>query len=211
MDLQTLFASTAAPLLSLKEPFMYQYSPELPGTILQQSPEPGTSISGPTALELVVSRGMENEMIKVPALTGLSISAALAIIGDAGVRFTFSQRAPGRGENPETVLSQTPAAETLAAANTEISLVVSSPVELKAGEVFGLFSYTLPINPYPLPVSLEAQLPTGTRQSIVTMNHPGGKFTVPYRLPAGSTLILSMLGREIYREEVSLPRGLDQL
>jgi beta-lactam-binding protein with PASTA domain len=214
MDLQTLFASTVAPLLSLKEPFMYQYSPELPGTILQQSPEPGTSISGPTALELVVSRGLENEMIRVPALTGLSINAALAIIGDAGVRFTFSQRAPGRGENPETVLSQTPAAETLAAATTELSLVVSSPVALNAGEVFALFSYTLPINPYPLRVSLEALLPTGTRQPIVTMNHPGGKFTVPYRLPTGSTLILSMLGREIYREEVSIPTGapsLDQL
>ncbi|GHV75927.1 PASTA domain-containing protein [Spirochaetia bacterium] len=214
MDLQTLFASTATPLLSLKEPFMYQYSPELPGTILQQRPEPGTSISGPTALELVVSRGLENELIRVPALTGLSINAALAIIGDAGIRFTFSPRPPRRGENPETVLSQAPAAETLVAVNTELSLVVSSPVELKAGEVFALFSYTLPVNPYPLPVSLEAMLPTGTRQSIITMNHPGGKFTVPYRLPAGSTLILSMLGRELYREEVSFPTGapsLDQL
>ena len=150
-------------------------------------------------------------MIRVPALTGLSISAALAIIGDSGIRFTFSQCTPNRGENPETVLSQIPAAETLATADTELSLVVSSPVELKAGEVFALFSYTLPINPYPLPVSLEAQLPTGTRQSIVTMNHPGGKFTVPYRLPIGSILILSMLGRELYREEVSPPTwGLDQ-
>jgi beta-lactam-binding protein with PASTA domain len=212
MYLQTLFASAAAPLLSLKEPFLYQYSPEPPGTILQQSPEPGTNISGPTVLELVVSRGLENELTRVPALTGLSINAALAILGDAGLRFTFSQRTPGRSEQPETVLSQTPAAETLVAANTELSLEVSSPAKLQAGEVFALFSYTLPANPYPLPVSLEAILPTGTRQSIITMNHPGGKFTVPYRLPTGSTLILSMLGRELYREEVSLPVwGLDQL
>jgi beta-lactam-binding protein with PASTA domain len=204
MDLQTLFASTAVPLVSLKEPFMYQYSPEAPGTILQQRPEPGTAISGPLALELVISRGMENEMIRTPELTGLSIGEVLERIGELGLRVTFSQRPPSRTEQPETVLSQTPAAETSVAADTELSLVVSSPKVLKAGEVFTIFSYSLPVNPYPLPVSLEAMLPTGERRSLVTVNHPGGEFTVPYRLPAGSILILSILGRELYREEVSL-------
>jgi hypothetical protein len=48
-------------------------------------------------------------------------------------------------------------------------------------------------------------LPSGERRSLITVNHPGGKFTVPYRLPSGSILILSMLNRELYREEISLP------
>jgi beta-lactam-binding protein with PASTA domain len=214
MDLQTLFASSSMPLLSLKEPFMYQYSPEAPGTILEQSPEPGSAVSGPTVLELVISRGLENEMIPVPELIGLSIEEALERIGTAGLRFVFSQRPPGRGEKPEMVLSQSPAAGTMAAANTELSLVVSDPAALGAGEVFGIFSYTLPINPYPLSVSLEAMLPTGERRTLITVNHPGGKFTVPYRLPVDSTLILSMLGRELYREGIARPVeafSLDQL
>jgi beta-lactam-binding protein with PASTA domain len=213
VDIQTLFASAGGyagtiaglPLLSLKEPFMYQYSPEAPGTILQQSPEPGSPISGPTALELVISRGVEKEMITIPEFAGLSIDEALALLGETGMPFEFSQRPPRDGEKPETVLSQSPTAGTIAAANTELSLVASEPVELADGEVFALFAYTLPPNPYPLPVSLEAILSDGERRFLITMNHPGGKFVVPYRLPAGSTLILSMLNRELYREGISFP------
>jgi beta-lactam-binding protein with PASTA domain len=220
VDIQTLFASaggyagTGLPLLSLKEPFMYQYSPEPPGAILQQSPEPGSPISGPTVLELVVSRGLERELIAIPEFTGLSIEAALALLGETGAPFVFSRRPPRSGEKPETVLSQSPAALTVVAANTELSLVVGEPMELAEGEVFGLFSYSLPPNPYPLPVSLEAILPDGERRFLVTVNHPGGRFVVPYRLPAGATLILSMLNRELYREEISFPAetlSLDQL
>jgi beta-lactam-binding protein with PASTA domain len=193
---------------------MYQYSPEPPGVILQQSPEPGSAISGPTILELVISRGPENEMITVPELTGLSINAALDILGKLGAPFMFSQRPPRNGETPETVLSQSPAAGAIASANTELSLVASAPVELAEGEVFALFSYTLPLNPYPLLTSLEAILPSGERRSLAAMNHPGGRFVVPYRLPVGSTLILSMLNRELYREEITFQGetlSLDQL
>jgi beta-lactam-binding protein with PASTA domain len=220
MDIQTLFASAGAyatglPLLSLKEPFMYQYSPEAPGTILQQSPEPGSPVSGPTVLELVISRGLENEMIAIPELTGLSIDAALALLGETGAPFTFSQRPPRSGEKPETILSQSPVAGTVVAITTELSLVASAPEELAEGEVFDLFSYNLPPNPYPLAVSLEAILPTGERRTLAAMNHPGGRFVVPYRLPAGSTLILSRLNRELYREEIAFPAvetfSLDQL
>jgi beta-lactam-binding protein with PASTA domain len=222
VDIQTLFASgvgyagtiAGPPLLSLKEPFMYQYSPEAPGAILQQNPEPGSPISGPTVLELVISRGLEKDLITIPELSGLPIDAALALLGELGAPFAFSQRPPRSGERPETVLSQSPAAGTIAAANTELSLVVSEPVKLAEGEVFALFSYILPPNPYPLPVSLEAILPDGQRRLLITVNHPGGKFIVPYRLPVGSTLILSMLNRELYREEIAFPAGelfLDQL
>jgi hypothetical protein len=144
-------------------------------------------------------------MITIPELTGLSIGEALELLGKSGLRFTFTQREGRGGEKPETVVSQTPAAETLATNNIEVALMVIAPVDLKEGELFGLFSYTLPNNPYPLPVTLDALLPTGERRPLITMNHPGGKFIIPYRLPAGTTLVLSMLNRELYREEISLP------
>jgi hypothetical protein len=60
----------------------------------------------------------------------------------------------------------------------------------------------MPKNPYPLPVRLEALLPSGEQTRIINVDYPGGKFTVPYRLPVGSVLILSMMNREIYREIV---------
>jgi beta-lactam-binding protein with PASTA domain len=216
MDLRTLFASTGniQPLLSLKEPFMYQFSAEPAGTILRQSPEPGTHISGPMVLEFVVSRGLENAITRVPALTGLSVSDALEQIGKAGIGFSFSLRPVRENETAETVVYQEPPAESSVAVNTVVFVMLGAPLQVDEGEVFGLFSYTLPENPYPLPVSLEALLPSGERRLLASINHPGGDFTLPYRLPLGASLILSMLNREIYREEIQPPLdalSLDQL
>jgi beta-lactam-binding protein with PASTA domain len=208
MDLQTLFASggsSVLPLLSLKEPFMYEYSSEAPGIILQQRPLPGTDISGPMTLEFVVSRGPENAVLTVPQLTGLSISGALEQIGRSGVDFTFSVRPPQAGEKGETVVYQDPAGNTSAPANTTVRFTVTPPADLKSGEVFRLFRHTLPKNPYPLSVRLDAILESGERRRIITVEYSGGEFTVPYRLPVGTVLVLSMLNREMYRETVAPP------
>jgi beta-lactam-binding protein with PASTA domain len=213
IDLQTLFASSgsfagntpAQPLISLKEPFMYEYSPEAAGTILQQKPEPGTAISGPVVLELAVSRGPENAMITIPELTGLSAAEAMEQIGRSGVDFVFTLRPARPNEKPETVVYQNPPGNSQAAANVRVSITVAVPEVLEEGEVFGLFKYTISKNPYPLAVRLEALLPSGERRRLITVEYSGGDFTVPYRLPAGTALILSMLNREIYRETVTLP------
>jgi len=203
MDLQTLIASAGNnPLLTLKEPLIYDFSPETPGTILRQKPEPGTDISGPMSLEFVVSQGQEHALLTVPQLTGLSLSSVLEQIGRMGIVFEFSLREIHEGEKGEMVVYQTPAAGTSIAANVVIDLVVSAPAQLKEGEVCKLFAYTMPKNPYPLPVRLEALLPSGERVRLISVEYPGGKFTVPYRLPVNSVLILSMMNREIYREEV---------
>jgi beta-lactam-binding protein with PASTA domain len=219
MDIQALFAEanpSSLPLLSLKEPLIYEYSAEAPGTILQQKPEPGEGISGPTALEFVVSRGPENAVVTVPNFTGLTIPAAIAELSRSGVDFVFSLR-PGRGgEEGEMVVYQDPAAETQIPANTPVKLLVSSPSEVPEGEIFGLFSYTIPKNPYPLELRLEALLPGGGRTELINVLYRGGNFTVPYRLPPGAVLILSMLNRELYRETLVSPEppeslSLDQL
>ncbi|MDR3356805.1 MAG: PASTA domain-containing protein [Spirochaetaceae bacterium] len=59
MELQTMFASNPRPLLILKEPFVYRRSGKPAGTILEQSPAPGTNIFSPVELELVVSGGTD--------------------------------------------------------------------------------------------------------------------------------------------------------
>jgi beta-lactam-binding protein with PASTA domain len=224
MDIQALFVTgaggtaaggaSALPLLILKEPFMYEYSTEAPGTILQQKPEAGTSVSGPMTLEFVVSRGPENAMLTVPLLTGLPLPEALEQISRSGVDFTFSLRPPREGEKGETVVAQQPLGNASIPANAMVRVTVTFPDSLESGEVFRLFRYTLPKNPYPLSVRLEAILPSGERRRIITVEYPGGEFTAPYRLPLGTILVLSMLNREMYRETVNPeaePLSLDQL
>ncbi|GHU75859.1 PASTA domain-containing protein [Spirochaetia bacterium] len=213
LDLQALAAAAgnASPVaITLKEPFMYEFSPEPSGTILKQKPEPGAGISGPTALELVVSRGAEEAAVKMPALTDLPMAKALETIGAAGIAFTVTLQPVSGRQSPGIVLSQDPPAGTVLAADARIALTVTSPLNrLNAkGEVFSLFRYEMPRNPYPLTVLLEALLPAqgntpGERRELFRSEHPGGELTVPYLLPEGSTLILSMLNREIYRETVT--------
>jgi beta-lactam-binding protein with PASTA domain len=214
IELQTLFASAPQPLLTLKEPFLYEYSPEPPGTILQQAPLPGTGISEPMELELVVSRGKEEVLITVPALVGLSITDALKQISGTGINFIFSVRDARGTDRPGTVAAQDPAGQALVTVNTPVMIQVVPP-EPAEGLVFGLFRYALEQNPYPLNVRLDALLPTGETQTLLTAKYPGGEFTVPYELPAGSALVLSMQGREIHREVIDGPSPdilyLDQL
>ncbi|MDR2759748.1 MAG: PASTA domain-containing protein [Spirochaetaceae bacterium] len=214
MELRALFAAAAQPLLSLKEPFLYEYSPEPAGIILQQAPLPGTGISEPMELQLVVSRGREEILITVPSLVGLSIADALKRISGAGINFTFDIWQAGGGDRPGTVADQDPAGQALVTVNTPVLIRVVPPEPAK-GLVFGLFRYTLERNPYPLAVRLDAILPSGETTSLIAANYPGGEFTVPYELPPGSVLVLFMLDREIYREEIPVPSPdilyLDQL
>lgn len=203
MDLQTLIASSGgSPLLSLKEPLMYDYSGEAPGVILSQKPEPGTDISGPVVLEFVVSRGPEDALVMVPRLAGLSITEALEQLGSSGIGFAFTLREIRPGEPGETVIFQDPQPDTGVPSNTVVHLTATVPAEIAEGEAADLFSYTIPQNPYPLAVRLEALLPGGERVRLISTEFSGGEFTVPYRLPAGSVLVLSMLNRELHRETV---------
>ena len=202
MHLQTLFSTSARPLLSLREPPMYRFSSESAGTILEQKPLPGIEISGPTKLEVIVSRGPENSMVKVPDLVGLPIADATDRIRESGVFFTFTVRQAQGKENAGTIVSQLPAGQTVVSANTRVAVVVASPSKLAEGEVFGLFERELPAYPYPLSTQLDALLPTGERRRIFAVNHPGGAFSAPYVLPEGSVLILTVLNREVFREEV---------
>jgi len=201
MDLQTVYASSGSvPLITLKEPLMYEFSSENPGTILAQKPEAGTDISGPIVIEFVVSRGRENATVTVPQLTGLEITRALEVISDSNINFRFSEREKRGDEKGESVVYQTPSAGTVTSANSVVEITVTTPDNLDANEISGIYRYTIPPNPYPLEVRLEALLPTGERLRLITVNYSGGEFTVPYKLPIGSILVLAMLNREINRE-----------
>jgi beta-lactam-binding protein with PASTA domain len=202
MDLQVIHTEAGGvPLFKIKEPLSYEFSSENPGTVLVQSPEPGTDISGPTELVFVVSKGRENETVTVPQLTGLDIAKALELISTSGINFRFSTRPRNEDEKGETVVMQVPAANASVPANTVVQLTVTNPERQGDGEVFGIFRYNIPLNPYPLSVRLDVIQGTD-RSRLFSTNYMGGEFTVPYKLPAGSMLVISMSNRELHRETV---------
>jgi beta-lactam-binding protein with PASTA domain len=201
LELQSFNANVPEMTITIKEPFMYQYSNDAAGTVLQQSPMPGTDITGTVTLELVVSRGLENTRITVPNLTGISFSDAVARLGQLRAGFSFTLINAGEGQTPGAIISQNPAGGTEINADGKVTLIAAAPAAA-AGETAGLFKFNLPLNPYPLPLTVEAELPSGARQGLVSTNHAGGEFSIPYVLPSGSVIILSMVDREIYRQTV---------
>jgi len=208
MDIQSINAAAAGLyLFTIKEPIMYQFSSEPQGTILAQKPPQGGEISGPIEMEFVVSKGRENLTVTVPQLTDLTHSAALSAISSSGINYKFTLREKTGNERGETVVSQSPVASTVISLSNTVQLTITPPDRVGANEVFGLFTYRIPQNPYPLAVRLEALLPTGVTQRLFTVNFIGGDFTVPYKLPKDSELILTMLNRELHREKAVSAAG----
>jgi beta-lactam-binding protein with PASTA domain len=205
IHLQTLFTSTTVPLLSVKEPPLYKYNAAPAGTILEQDPSPDTPLSGPVQLIFVVSRGAENAQVAVPAITGLRLADAYAVMAKSDVIFDFSSRAPEGRETSGTVVSQMPAENALVNTKSRVAAVVAMPAESSNGLVYGIFAETLPLYPYPFQIKLEAVSPAGERSTLVSMKHPGDRLTIPYAVPAGTVLVLTILNKEVATVEVREP------
>ncbi|MDR2510238.1 MAG: PASTA domain-containing protein [Spirochaetaceae bacterium] len=203
-EFRTMFGVSEAPLLVIKEPVMYQYSTEPVDTILEQDPLPGTPVSGPAELRFIVSKGAEALNINMPSLLGMEIDEAVRILGKAGIRWIFTVRPPLAGEEPMTITAQDPAGTYSIPANRPASLVAAGyrPQDIPQNESAGLFSYRMPENPFPMQTDLDIIFPAGDRKKLVSVEHFGGEFTYPYRVPRGSTLVLSLLGKEKYRETI---------
>ncbi len=200
LHLQSLF-SASRPLVTVREPPMYRFDEAAPGVILEQKPLPGTEISGSTVLDVIVSKGPESRKATVPAFLGLSLPAAVAAAENDSFTVDFSMRQAKSGEPQGTVVDQQPAAGSEAKVTDRIKVILTPPASVQ-GQVNGIYTHSLQEYPYPVPVKLEAIKPAGQRILLASMKHPGGNFSIPFSLPAGSTFVLSVLDREIARTEV---------
>ncbi len=203
INLQTLFTSGSVPLLSVREPVLYRFSPEPAGTILEQDPEPETAITEPIQVSFVVSRGAENNQVTVPAITGRSIVEIISLMEQTDLIFNFTARNPQQGETAGTVVSQLPAGDTRVPEFSVIDAVVAMPAVPPSGYVYGIFREELPEYPYPFQITLDVILPSGERREYVSVRHPGGIFSVPYLLPEGSMISLNVLNRETRLYEIA--------
>ncbi|HWR10403.1 MAG TPA: PASTA domain-containing protein [Rectinemataceae bacterium] len=200
LQLQSLFSSTKT-LVTVRDPPVYRFDESAAGTILEQKPLPGEQISGPTVLDLIVSKGPESLKAKVPSFMDLPMAAAIDSAEKSAFIVDFSMRQAKADETQGKVVDQQPKAETEAKVNDRIKVVISSPAPAQ-GIINGIYVYALPEYPYPVPVKLEAIKPAGQRVLIASLKHPGGNFSVPFSLPEGSSFVLSVQDREIARTEV---------
>lgn len=200
LHLQALFAASH-PLVTIREPPVYVFDESPAGRIIGQKPVPGTEISGPTVLEVIVSKGPEKKKAKVPSFVGLGLGAAVEAAEAGPFVVDFSMRQPKANEKAGTVVEQKPAAEEDSPVSDRVKVVLAAPAP-EQGIVSGIYMYTMTDYPYPVPVRLEALRPDGRRSLVAELNHPGGSFSMPFSLPAGTTLIFSVLDKETARSEV---------
>lgn len=201
MHLQTLF-TTYGPLLHIKRPVIKVHDETEPGTILEQSPEPGTKISGVTNLELVVSKGPEKQLKIVDNYVGMGFESAIDKLASRGLPFRFTVENPEEEVTPGTIISQKPTPGESVSDSTVRELTMSEPDDIEEGYVFGVLKRTLPEYPILVDVTLEAISTEGKRREILRTKHPGGEVSIPYILEENTLLILSVFEKEIIRYTV---------
>ncbi|NNN03125.1 MAG: Stk1 family PASTA domain-containing Ser/Thr kinase [Acidimicrobiaceae bacterium] len=115
------------------------------GTVISTNPKAGVRVSATTAIVLTVSSGLPD--VTVPPVVGLSVSAATTAIQKANLHVTISSTTTLSGP-PNTVLSQSPIASTLARSESFVTIYVlaagsSYPVPNVQGQSPSLAGATL--------------------------------------------------------------------
>ena len=91
-------------------------------------------------------------------------------------------------------------AEELVANYTHVAVEFAFSRQAQGGNVYGIFEDVLTNYPYPVPIKLTAEPEDGDAYTIVTFSHPGGVVTIPYAVPRGTELVLSVVSSAGERE-----------
>lgn len=203
IKLQTLFSGNRT-LITIAEP-LYKADDSEAGTILGQNPPPGTQISQPVELELVVSRGPSYEQTRVPNLIGMTVQEMLAQMSRTKIAFDFTARSATTEEvaagKEGTIVAQAPSSE-FVPNHSRLSVEFAFPTKPVNGDTYGIFTVQLPAYPYALNMQVQAVKSDGSTSTLTSFSHPGGQLTVPYALPKGTQLILLVEGRETAKTQV---------
>lgn len=201
LKLQTLFAGQTKPLIVLGTP---KYKPDLSdaGTILEQDPPAGTSISEPVTVELVVSRGPNYENTRPPKVVGQSVNDLLQTITRSKVVFDIKSHIALDDEKIGTVVSQQTFDSEFVPNYSRVEIEMAMPDKPINDNVYGIFEAKLADYPYPVPMKLEAVPEEGNSYTILSFSHPGGNVTIPYAVPKGTELVLYVVEKVASRQTV---------
>jgi beta-lactam-binding protein with PASTA domain len=202
LHLKTLFASQAQPLITLGNDPTYINNSAPEGTVLEQQPVAGTSLSAPVALKMIVSRGPKGQTVKVGAYTNQSWTDALVSLSADNFPFQISLRKADPNEKPGQFVSQAPVAGAELAKGTPINLTLTEPTPLPDGRVFRLLVTTLP--EYPIMIDLKVTLKKLSAESVILlqMKHPGGVFHLPYFGTPGDIITIQVLDKDVFSQKV---------
>ena len=200
MTIQTTFAGMAKAPIKLASP---EYIPDQApaGTILEQDPPAGTSISDPVTVQLIVSRGPTYENTKVPYIIGQSVNDLLQTISWSKVVFDITTHTASEGETAGTVTGMTKPEDEYVKNYTRIPVEMAMPKGDLNDNEYGIFQTTLANYPFPTNMRLEAIPAEGNAYNVVSFVHPGGNLTVPYAVKHGTTLAL-YVGDKIVAKKV---------
>jgi len=202
MKLQTLFAGQIKPLIVLAEP---EYKPDSTeaGTILEQDPPAGTRISEPVTVQLVVSRGPNYENTRAPYLIGQGVNDLLQTIARSKLVFDISSHKADGDEKPGTVVDQQAFDSEYVPNYTRVSVTMALPAGEYNENMYGIYEEKVPDYPYPVPMKIEAYPPEGDSYTLISFNHPGGNVTIPYVVPKGTVLELSIVNKVFSKKSVN--------
>ena len=194
MDLQTMFAGHAQPLIVLAEP---EYKPDVSeaGTILAQDIPEGTDIAEPVTIHLTVSRGPSYENTRVPKLIGLSVNDILAVIARSRIIFDFTSHHAKNDEKAGTVVGQQEFEGEFIPNYSRMSVDMALPTGEFEGNLYGVFQADLTDYPYPVSMRLDATTEDGNTYTLVNFLHTGANLTVPYAVPRNTVLTLYVVDK----------------
>ena len=186
IELQELFPAGEEALMAIQEPVMYVHDEAETGTILQQSPAEGAAVREGNIifLDLVVSKGPQDEMAVVPAFLARSYQDAIDELTALGMPFTFAVREAEPGEVRGTVVAQEPLPGIETPEGTVITLTIPEP-EPEEGKQFGVLEAELAVYPIRVQMDLVERSAAGDR-IIISARHPGGPISWPYEIDEAS-------------------------
>lgn len=202
LNLQTIFAGHTRPLIVLAEP---EYVPNTaaPGTVLEQDPPAGTDISEPVTVQLIVSRGPNYENTRAPKVMGQSVNDMLMTISRSRIVFDISSHIALEGEKSGTVVNQQTFDSEFVPNYSRVEVEMALPAGVYEGNVYGIFKENVSLYPYPVNMKLEAVPLEGDAYTVISFVHPGGNVTIPYAVPQGTTLTLTVVDKVVAKKIVN--------
>ncbi|GMO58415.1 MAG: PASTA domain-containing protein [Treponemataceae bacterium] len=194
VKLQNMFAGISNPPLTLAE-VLYQADDSPEGTILAQTPAPGTSVSSSTSLRLVASGGDSADKTPTLSLVGMGVDEVLRTLSTTKLVFDFSAHAASGGERAGTVVSQENLQGEVVPNFTRVSAEFAFSDDEDAVRKTGLFTANLPHYPFAVRVRLEARQ-AGRSAVLASFEHPGGYLSIPYSVASQTELVLFIVDRE---------------
>lgn len=202
LRLKTLFSIQATPLLALTNDPIYTFNSAPEGTVLEQKPLPGTPLSAPTKLMVVISKGPKGQTVKVGTYTGRAWPEALSQLIAENKPFLVEVRKAETGEKPGIAVEQAPLAGGEMPKGTPVLLTITSPGPLTDERIFQVLDTTLPEFPILVDVRIDLRKASGDQSVLYQLKHPGGHLTVPFVAQIGDVVAVSVLDREVYSLKV---------